>query len=302
MLGFARAEKLGNIIAVLAILALALLLLLSASPARASDPVPLRLFGTSENLNTDISPFPKWTGMLQRYGAERALEDEPCTGDCPLQEWKAFVLGLGGLDRMTQLEAVNAYINRTPYQSDASRYGVADHWATPREFIGRTGDCEDYAIAKMLSLRLLGWSAQEMRIAVVMDENRNELHAVLIAYYNGTAYVLDNLSLLVREHTAVRHYRPIFSISEMAWHYHRDWNPSVVATLTPPKRAKPVARLSVAAPVAVAPPHAHSAQLILATREASRAPTQSLPPRSSSSAASGPLPESIAALFALPAR
>jgi len=40
-----------------------------AAPAAAADPAPtahVRLFGSSENANLDISPFPKWTGMLAR--------------------------------------------------------------------------------------------------------------------------------------------------------------------------------------------------------------------------------------------
>ena len=199
------------------------------APSSAADPMAaasLRLFGSSENVNHDISPFPKWTGMLQRYAREKHLEDAACTnGSCRLQEWKAFVATLRGQDRLRQLQAVNAYANRIPYRSDLDRHGVADYWSTPRETFGRSADCEDYAIVKYLSLRKLGWSASELRIVVLKHEVRNELHAVLVAYANGTAYVLDNLIPDVREHAAIRYYHPIFSINETAWHYHRDWNP-----------------------------------------------------------------------------
>jgi predicted transglutaminase-like cysteine proteinase len=167
---------------------------------------------------------------MQRYEGERHLENAPCTGACPLQRWKAFVASLAGQDRMRQLEAVNGYVNRTPWQADTSRYGMADYWATPREFFGRTGDCEDYAIAKYISLRKLGWAAHELRLVVLKDEIKNELHAVLVAFHNGSAYVLDNLLATVTEHAAIRNYRPIFSINEIAWHFHRDWNPAT-ATL-----------------------------------------------------------------------
>ena len=237
---FSRTEKPGNLLAALAVLALGLLLALGA-PARAAEPTDagavVRVFGSTENVNADLSPFPKWTGVLARYARERHLEDAPCTtGRCPLQEWKAFVIGLKGQDRMRQLEAVNAYVNRTPYQSDQERFGAVDYWATPREFLGRAGDCEDYAIAKYLSLRKLGWQPSELRIMVLKDEVRNELHAVLIAFHNGTAYVLDNLTAGVREHAAIRNYRPIFSISEAAWHFHRDWNPAAAVMVA---RAQP---------------------------------------------------------------
>jgi predicted transglutaminase-like cysteine proteinase len=206
-----------------------------APPASAADPMAaasLRLFGSSENTNHDVSPFPKWTGMLARYAREKHLEDAACTsGRCHLQEWKAFVATLKGKDRMTQLRAVNAYANRIPYRSDLDRHGVADYWSTPRETFGRSADCEDYAIIKYLSLKQLGWSARELRIVVLKHEVRNELHAVLVAYVGGTAYVLDNLIPDVREHAAIRYYRPIFSINETAWHYHRDWNPASAVAL-----------------------------------------------------------------------
>lgn len=239
-----------------------------AAPAAAADPVPaaVRLFGSSENVNPDISPFPKWTGMLRRYAQERHLEDAPCRdGRCALQQWKAFVTGLAGKDRLTQLRAINAYANRIPYQSDLDRHGIADYWATPRETFASSADCEDYAIIKYLSLRKLGWSAGELRIVVLKHEVRNELHAVLVAYVDGTAYVLDNLIPDVREHAAIRYYRPIFSINEMAWHYHRDWNPNSVV---PVAKAEPRQPMSVArtlpAPAAapVAPPAAEPARQV----------------------------------------
>jgi predicted transglutaminase-like cysteine proteinase len=230
------------------------------TPASAADPVAatqVRLFGSSENVNHDISTFPKWTGMLARYAQERHLEDAPCRdGRCHVQQWKAFVETLRGKDRITQLQAINAYANRIPYRSDADRHGMADYWATPRETFGRSADCEDYAIIKYLSLKKLGWSTSELRIVVLKHEVRNELHAVLVAYVNGSAYVLDNLIPDVREHAAIRYYRPIFSINEAGWHFHRDWNP---ATVIPVAKAEPrfpagVARtLAPAMPVAAEP-------------------------------------------------
>ncbi len=214
-----------------------------AAPAAAADPAPtahVRLFGSSENANLDISPFPKWTGMLARYARERPLEDAPCgAGACRLQEWRAFVESLRGKDRMTQLRAINAYANRIPYRSDLDRHGIADYWATPRESFASSADCEDYAIIKYLSLKKLGWSAAALRIVVLKHEVRNELHAVLVAYDNGTAYVLDNLIPDVREHAAIRYYRPIFSINETAWHYHRDWNPGSVAPVAAAEPRRP---------------------------------------------------------------
>jgi predicted transglutaminase-like cysteine proteinase len=244
--GFAR-EMWATSFAAFALFALAH----TSPPAEASEPAiapSLRLFGSSENANADIAPFPKWTGMLQRYQQEQHLEDAPCAnGRCQLQEWKAFVMTLRGQDRLRQLQAVNAYANRIAYRSDLDRHGVADHWATPRETLGRSADCEDYAIVKYLSLRKLGWSAAELRIVVLKHEVRNELHAVLVAYLDGTAYVLDNLIPEVQEHAAIGFYRPIFSINEVAWHYHRDWNPASAVLLAKAEPRRPAGEGSVMA-------------------------------------------------------
>lgn len=261
-IGFARGTWTSSFTA-LAVLAFAGAAIGSAS-VRASEPsLSVRLFGSNENANHDIAPFPKWTGMLQRYAREQHLEDAACSGGrCQLQEWKAFVATLKGRDRLSQLRAVNAYANRIPYRSDRDRYGMDDYWATPREALGRSADCEDYAIVKYLSLKKLGWSAREMRIVVLKHEVRNELHAVLVAYVGGTAYVLDNLIPDVREHAAIRYYRPIFSINETAWHYHRDWNPAsavMVAKAEPARAPQGQARMLATPAATPLPPAAQIA-------------------------------------------
>lgn len=235
--------------AVLAVV-LSILLVVGTGQSRADDALPVRLFGSNETAHADISPFPKWTGALARYGSERQLEDSACsTGPCTLQRWKAFVTSLRSKERRQQLEAVNAYVNRTAYETDQVRYGMVDYWATPREFLGRSGDCEDYAVAKYLSLRKLGWPTASLRIVVLNDERRRDLHAVLVAYHNGTAYVLDNLSSEVREHSAIENYRPIFSINETAWYLHRDWRPTpTVLAVRAPTPAPEVSKVTPTAP------------------------------------------------------
>ncbi len=48
--------------------------------------------------------------------------------------------------------------------------------------MNNSGDCADYAIAKFFALRYLGYSNEEMRIAVVYDRMRRIGHAVLAIY------------------------------------------------------------------------------------------------------------------------
>jgi predicted transglutaminase-like cysteine proteinase len=112
-------------------------------------------------------------------------------------------------------------MNRRHYVSDSRNWGVKDYWATPGEFMARSGDCEDFAIAKYLSLRQLGWSEDTLRVAVVRDLSLNVNHAVLIVYFDGRTWLLDNQIRRVVETETVRHYRPVFSINEKYWWRHR---------------------------------------------------------------------------------
>ena len=57
-----------------------------------------------------------------------------------------------------QILIVNNFFARNlRYQTDIQLWKQNDYWATPLETLGRGfGDCEDYAIAKYISLRALG--------------------------------------------------------------------------------------------------------------------------------------------------
>lgn len=196
-------------------------------PAGPSDVAALSgpaLFGYRETRRGAIRPFVKWTGTLDRYFAERKLDEAPCESGifnrCHLKDWKKFLAEVKSLNRMTQLAKVNAYMNRAPYIVDPINYGVADYWATPKQFFVKDGDCEDYAIAKYLSLRALGFSRESMRIVVLQDMNLRLAHAVLAVYLDGKIWVLDNQIGEVVRHERIRHYKPIYSINELFWWLH----------------------------------------------------------------------------------
>lgn len=196
-----------------------------------SDPASARraggdsLFGSHEVRSSRMSLFPKWQGALSRYFDERKLADAPCTSTvfnrCHLREWKKFLKGLRGETRSEQIKLVNQFMNRQRYIIDPRNYGVPDYWATPRQFLTRDGDCEDYAIAKYLSLRALGFKPRQMRIVVLQDLNLGTAHAVLVVYQGRHKLVLDNQIKTVIDHAVIRHYRPIYSINEEAWWLHR---------------------------------------------------------------------------------
>ena len=90
----------------------------------------------------------------------------------------------------------------------------------PISVLQNGGDCEDYVIVKLFSLRWLGWADDAMRLVVVQDTNLRLPHAVLAVASEGDVYILDNqASIIVPERTIV-HYAPVYSISDRQWWLH----------------------------------------------------------------------------------
>ncbi len=206
--------------------ALALLLLAaSAVPARA-DAVRPSFLRSIETRSSNLNQFIRWTSLLVRAADEAArVEGADCrfagTAACSYREWLQFLDTLRGLSKWEQLVAVNGYMNARAYIPDEKNWGMQDHWATPGEFLARSGDCEDFAIAKFFSLKHLGWTDDELRIAAVKDVKLGVGHAVLVVYVAGTTWLLDNQLQNVTDLDTVHHYQPVYSINETHWWLHK---------------------------------------------------------------------------------
>lgn len=194
-------------------------------PRDASPAVYPPLFGTKEIRSDNLRPFPKWTGVLDRYFKERDLPEGSCDSTrfnrCHLNEWKEFLVKIEGKSREEQVVLINQRVNMSPYITDIRNYGVDDYWATPKQFFYRDGDCEDYAIAKYMSLRTIGFTPEELRVVVLQDLNLRVAHAVLVVYVGEKGLVLDNQIKQVVNQKMVRHYQPYYSINETAWWLHK---------------------------------------------------------------------------------
>jgi predicted transglutaminase-like cysteine proteinase len=95
--------------------------------------------------------------------------------------------------RRDELDRVNAGVNaNTSYTTDAANYGRSEWW----EAAESKGDCEDYALAKRLRLRALGWPQGALDIALCWTEDA-QYHAVLVAHADQGDFVLDNRSNIV---------------------------------------------------------------------------------------------------------
>lgn len=102
-----------------------------------------------------------------------------------------------------KLRRVNEFFNRrVRFDDDAVIWNRPDYWATPLETLGRgRGDCEDFTIAKYVTLTLLGVPVDRLRLTYVrarIGGPRSTLvqaHMVL-SYYpapDAEPLVLDNL-------------------------------------------------------------------------------------------------------------
>jgi predicted transglutaminase-like cysteine proteinase len=131
-----------------------------------------------------------------------------------LKNWRKIITEASKLNRRDKLTAVNDFFNRWPYKEDRELYGLNEYWATPREFMTRSGDCEDFAIAKYYALRELGFAEEDMRVVILMDEIRGIGHAVLAVYRDDDILILDSLSNLILPHERYKHYVPQYSMNE----------------------------------------------------------------------------------------
>ena len=182
-------------------------------------------FRSKEIRSSNLKPFKKWTGALGRYVKERAKQKGSCKATklnkCHYAAWVKFLTSIKGKDKLTQIRLVNKYMNQAKYTTDKTNWGRKDFWATPGEFMSKFGDCEDYAISKFLSLRMLGFKQSELRVVAVKDLNLKVGHAILVVYYGGKVLVLDNQIKKVIDAARVRHYSPVFSINDKYWWRHR---------------------------------------------------------------------------------
>ena len=137
--------------------------------------------------------------------------------------WRSVLETLEDKPVSEQLTGVNRFFNQTiRWQSDEEIYGETDFWATPAETIGLgRGDCEDFTIAKYMSLRQLGVPAHQLRLTYVklqMTGGRSQAHMVLAWYATpgSTPLILDNANTKILPASQRRDLRPVFSFSSDA--------------------------------------------------------------------------------------
>jgi predicted transglutaminase-like cysteine proteinase len=187
------------------------------------------LFGTGERGSADLSSFTKWSAMFDRFARE--ANDQSSQG--VVSEWKGELSEFKGHSLERMASEVNTLMNKVRYIGDKRNWGRSDYWETPIEFLSYGGDCEDFAIAKYVSLRALGVPDSLMRVAIVKDLQKGIPHAILVVYTEDGPMILDNQIKDVTAADEIHHYKPIFSINRNAWWLHTDQgdgNPTQIAS------------------------------------------------------------------------
>lgn len=150
-----------------------------------------------------------------RYGVQAAQA---------VAQWQEVLNKSRGLPEQEQLARINDFFNqKIVFVDDIDAWGKPDYWATPLESLGRgRGDCEDFAIAKYVSLRSLGVPLERLRLTYVRAQRGgiSQAHMVLAYYPSPRAepLILDNLVGEILPASRRGDLYPVFSFnSEGVW-------------------------------------------------------------------------------------
>lgn len=170
-------------------------------------------------VSADVDPHKMQQVMQTRYGND---------GVVLLDSWRRMLDSANSATPETKLIEVNQFFNRNVrYTEDIMLWKKSDYWATPLEIMGmRAGDCEDYTIAKYLSLLQLGIANEQLRLIYVKAQIGGpqskifQAHMVL-GYYptpDAIPLILDSLLNTIEPANKRPDLRPVFSFnSEGLW-------------------------------------------------------------------------------------
>ncbi len=145
--------------------------------------------------------------IRQEYGTEARNR---------LQNWQSLTQVAADAPDQRQIQLVNSFFNRVLFISDLAHWGQEDYWATPVEFLATNGgDCEDFSIAKYLTLRSMGIPDDQLRIVYVKALELNQAHMVLAWYPTPDAdpFILDNLIDEIKRASDRNDLEPVYSFN-----------------------------------------------------------------------------------------
>ncbi len=226
---------------------------LSALPARATSTSPAVVPEAAEQQDPGSTPFggaaeevsdgplvSKWQYVQQAIQAELQTVSA-CRNDMASCASPAAIEFLSIVDRaklrdgLARVGEINRYINmEIKPVSDMVQYHVADFWSSPLATIAaHAGDCEDYAIAKLIALKETGIPSRDLRLVILRNNFSQEDHAVVTARVDGRWRVLDSRGFLMLDDVQYVNFRPVFLIDDVGIKRYDDFSQTSASSQLP---------------------------------------------------------------------
>jgi len=149
---------------------------------------------------------------LSRYGVEVARR---------VGEWRTMLSAQQGPGDLEKLESVNRFFNRRiRWVEDPVLWQQDDYWASLLETLAQeAGDCEDFAIAKYVSLLVAGVPERKLRLTYVRMQRslgaEPEAHMILAYYADpaGEPLILDNLDIEIKPASRRPDLTPVYAFN-----------------------------------------------------------------------------------------
>jgi predicted transglutaminase-like cysteine proteinase len=171
----------------------------------------------STNWSVNTAAIQNWRTMLARWADGKACESETCT----TKDWAAMVEQVKAAgDLLPKAKLANSLINKHAYVEDIKNWNLTDYWETPYQFLKRSGDTEDFAIAKYFLLRAAGVPAADMQIIAARLKSLGGIgHAILAVHVDDTrTVILDNRTAAVLDAKLLKdEFRPALGVNEDTW-------------------------------------------------------------------------------------
>ena len=103
-------------------------------------------------------------------------------------------------------------------------YGKTNNWAAPTRYFRCEDRSEKYAVAKYLSLRLLGFHAERLRVVWLRTKDGKSQHAVLMVQLADQSFVLDSRTDKITTDDMLKKEQPICSLNGRRFSVHWDAN------------------------------------------------------------------------------
>jgi predicted transglutaminase-like cysteine proteinase len=188
-------------------------------PADIQSFTPSEPFGLATSMLSEGPLRAKWLEVESAIAAETSIiancdtDREHCASR-PALRFLEIVKAAAAREGLARLGEINRAFNLAIRPvSDQAQYGVEDRWASPLATLASgAGDCEDYAIAKLVALRAAGVPANDLRLVIIRETATGEDHAVVTARADGRWRVLDNRTFIMIDDSELNKYRPLFAI------------------------------------------------------------------------------------------